>query len=451
MFKKSLEFILSIAAKIRIRALFIPLIILVFVIPNLFVFWTIYRGVDTLCRQRLHVGQASVNAIAWPIIGNVALIALISIILVIVAIWFAVQFIFLNPMKNFNAHMKAIAGRDLSHRLKQTDATNKEFALLKENFEAMTESLRTIIRTLSGKSTSVSESAYELTAMTKENKSSGTEISAALAGVARSVDTQLQKVNAARTESEAITGAVASITMLTMALNASTDQLRGSMSSGESNVQLTTQRMETIKATVTTLADLIEKLSQQTKDINTIIQAISDVADQTQILSFNASIEAARAGEEGRGFAVVAGEISKLADQSADSVQQVTRITAKIQEETSQVVASMRTGVAEVDQGMSAVYQTDKAFQQIEEYFRSIQQQVEQVDSGIDTISKASFKAASSYQAIEQMSHQTTEDAKRISEATDEQTAAVDEVASSANSLSEDAQELKAVASSFQF
>ncbi|MFT8708729.1 MAG: methyl-accepting chemotaxis protein [Sporolactobacillus sp.] len=449
-FKKPLASILAFTSKIRIRALFLPLVVLVFLIPNIFVFLTIYHGIKNLCLTKLHLSQSAVNATALPIIGNVALIALISIVIVSVCIWFAVQIIFLTPMAHFNAHMQAISNRELTGKLSKMDETNKEFKIMKDNLEAMTQSLRSIINTISEKSNNVSQSSQSLTATAEENKAVSDEIAGSLNEVASSAIRQLDQVNSATKETEEITNAIVSITMQTIQLSSSAKKSAQSVKDGQKNMHQATARMGAIKTTVNTLSELVTNLSNQTNEINKIIQVINDIADQTQILSFNAAIEAARAGEQGRGFAVVAEEIRKLADQSAGSAQHVHQIVTKIQTETGQVVDSMQTGVAEVEQGMEAVQMTDRSFKQVETYFNSIKSQVDTVDNEVNKISISSFKASATYKDIEASANTTSSKTQAISAATEEQAGAVEEVANSATALALIAEELHKMVSSFK-
>ena len=81
------------------------------------------------------------------------------------------------------------------------------------------------------------------------------------------------------------------------------------------------------------IIETIENLAEKSKSIATIIEAINEIAEQTTLLSLNASIEAARAGEAGKGFAVVAQEIRKLADESIRSAEEIAQIKGITAEE----------------------------------------------------------------------------------------------------------------------
>ena len=137
--------------------------------------------------------------------------------------------------------------------------------------------------------------------------------------------------------------------------------------------------MESINNNVDTLALVVEGLGKRSFEIGAITEVITAIADQTNLLSLNAAIEAARAGEHGRGFAVVSDEVRKLAEQSAQSAQQISQLITLIQEETKKAVKSMEKVSTEVEQGTSAVNEAGKSFNQIQATVNDVTLQVEEV------------------------------------------------------------------------
>lgn len=103
------------------------------------------------------------------------------------------------------------------------------------------------------------------------------------------------------------------------------------------------------------IAEQILRLSEQTHQIGSISNLVSDLASQTNMLALNAAVEAARAGEHGRGFAVVAGEIRKLADQSRKSAERINALVADVQNATNSTVMVTDEGTKTVEKIVDAI------------------------------------------------------------------------------------------------
>ena len=130
---------------------------------------------------------------------------------------------------------------------------------------------------------------------------------------------------------------------------------------GRRAVEDTVAVMGDVKTRTESIANSILALAEQAQAIGEIIAVVNNVADQTNILAFNAAIEAARAGEAGKGFGVVATEIKSLADQSKKATVQVRQILGEIQRATNSAVIATEHGAKTVDEALHTVNQADEA------------------------------------------------------------------------------------------
>ena len=119
------------------------------------------------------------------------------------------------------------------------------------------------------------------------------------------------------------------------------DDAAGMIQDGQKNIDVMAEQVQKSIEANDIVISRMESLSLQTEKMNTIIEMITGITDQTSLLSLNASIEAARAGDAGRGFAVVAGEISSLANQTTSATVSITELIQNINAELKEVSAAI--------------------------------------------------------------------------------------------------------------
>ena len=128
------------------------------------------------------------------------------------------------------------------------------------------------------------------------------------------------------------------------------------------------------------ISEEIQILVKMVDNINNIIAVISEIADQTNLLSLNASIEAARAGEQGKGFAVVASEVKKLAEESLAATEQIEKIISEVQAQSGKTIHYVEAAGGILERQEEAVSSAVSTFKNIHQY-------VSKLSEGIDSIS----------------------------------------------------------------
>lgn len=162
---------------------------------------------------------------------------------------------------------------------------------------------------------------------------------------------------------------------------------RQSADLGLSRVQSNSAAMHSLTEKVDKLAGVIELLRSDSNRIDSVLEVIRSIAEQTNLLALNAAIEAARAGEQGRGFAVVADEVRSLAQRTQHSTKEIHEIIQALQERTLAAIEMMADSQTAVSHASASTVQTSQSLQ-------AITLAVDAIDSNIQSMARAASEQA---------------------------------------------------------
>lgn len=206
------------------------------------------------------------------------------------------------------------------------------------------------------------------------------------------------------------------------------------------------EQMRLIQEAVMQSATVITELGEESDRIGKIVDTISSIAGQTNLLALNAAIEAARAGEHGRGFAVVADEVRKLAEQSSESAGEIAGLITSIQDKSQRAVTVMNEGVSRVEMGTKVVQASGSSFNEIAEMVRKVAEESQAMNNIVVALSDNTQNIEKAIQSVSVKSSSVSSEAESVSAASEELTATMSEIADSSKVLANMAQDmLKAV------
>ena len=220
---------------------------------------------------------------------------------------------------------------------------------------------------------------------------------------------------------------------------------------GEKGVNYAIHDIQSVENVVNEARATVDKLSESSKKIDTIVNTISNIAKQTNLLALNAAIEAAGAGEHGRGFAVVAEEVRKLAEASGEAAQKITVLIADIQKNTENAVISMQSGSEAVQTGTETVNQLKETFKAIREASEAVTVSAEIMADDLKKVGNQTGIVQEKSKNITEKGNQIASEMENVSAASQEQSASASEIAAASDSLARMAQDLSLSLQKFKY
>ena len=206
--------------------------------------------------------------------------------------------------------------------------------------------------------------------------------------------------------------------------------------SGKQDMDHINAGMSGISASISALSEQITKAGNATTQIGEMVSMIMNIAEETNLLSLNASIEAARAGEAGRGFAVVAEQIGKLASSSSSAADDISKLTAVIEGTVETAVIQMQESVSEVQKNVATVSDASETFDKL---YEKVNETGQRVNSMIGLVGRLNEVAAEMQQITESQTHA----AEQISVSADTVNIHTEHVTADSNIMAKSAEELK--------
>lgn len=353
-----------------------------------------------------------------------------------------------NPIRRLQKMAAQIAEGDLRNTL--VEIKNKdEIGQLAQAFNNMGNHLRSLIQEVGMNAEQVAASSEELTASAEQTGQATEHVALITEKLAEGAQVQVNSIEDSVALVQKMDGEAKEIAQASIHVKDSVDAAFGLATDGIVAVETAVDQMNAVSANVGDVSQVVRALGESSKEIGDIIAIITDIANQTNLLSLNAAIEAARAGEHGRGFAVVAGEVRKLAEKTAESGKRVSDVIHTIQLETHRTIEMVSRGEKEVERGIDAVQTAGKSFAEIKDSIRVINEQIQGVSDSSQQMSYGTHELVIAFEQINQVTIASSEGTHDVSASAQEQLASVEEIAAASRLLSGLAEELQESISKF--
>ncbi|MFC7557768.1 methyl-accepting chemotaxis protein [Paenibacillus farraposensis] len=385
---------------------------------------------------------------AQPILKQSLIVIGISILASAIIIVLMIRS-FLIPLRKLQAGTRIVRDGDLTERVNLS--SKDEFGELAQNFDQMTHALHTMVSEVNQTSSRLASSSLMIKESTEQTTESVQHVAETVMKSAENAATSAEASEQTANAVEEMAKDVSGIAESASSIVDSAGQTEQDVAQGSKTINNVRTQMDRILEAVSQTASLMDELSQLSDDAKQMNSAIAAISKQTNLLSLNASIEASRAGEAGRGFAVVAIEVRKLSEQSkasADSISQIiTQMLDLIQRSTATINGNVRNQVGE---GLRISQDAEGAFANIERSTSHILEQIRSVSAAAEEISASTEEVSATVTHLASLSRSSADSSQTTSAAAQEQMAAMEEIASSSQELFRMAQDLQELVKRFK-
>jgi methyl-accepting chemotaxis protein len=343
--------------------------------------------------------QADLQAMIWELLANFLLLTV-----VLWMAWLVIRNI-QQAMARIEQAMGRLAARDLTSRVQYQ--SRDEFGLIATGINAVADELQQVLQQIDSAVHQVAAAAEQASAVTLQTS--------------RGVAQQQQDTELAATAMHEMSATVRDVASSTAEAASETSSVQRHAEKGLKELQQTIVLIGKLSTQVQDTNSKILQVKTHSQAINSVLEVIRGIADQTNLLALNAAIEAARAGEQGRGFAVVADEVRHLAQRTQQSTIDIRKMIEALQQSTEQASGEMQQSLVQAEQGATNINATG--------------QLLEAVLDGIVTIHDKTTQIASAAEEQTTVAEEINQNIIRISDVSVQTSTGAEQTASTAREL----------------
>ncbi|RNB87359.1 methyl-accepting chemotaxis protein [Brevibacillus fluminis] len=413
------------------------------------------KGGSVIGLLGVDMGAKEIDSISQKVvIGNLPAMLATGLIITGLALLFLYIIIRrrIKPLKKLQVLTKRIAQGDMSligELQADKGMADDEIGQLQESYRQMVVDLHAILSQVKDASTQVAASAEELAASAEQSTAMTNQIVTTTKQVAGAADEQRQSLDTAMQEFMEMSQAIQMVVSNSEETMRQADHASHASKDGMMRVDLVVKQMNEINQTVQQTGQIVEKLSERSLEIGNIVNMITQIAGQTNLLALNAAIEAARAGEQGRGFAVVADEVRKLAEQSGTFANQITQLIESIQTETKNAVQAMQSGANKVQSGLEVTSQVSESFRAIEKAISDMSEKAREASESTHHIAQSSERVTHLTEGVAEAFRESAASSEQNVRASKEQLSSMEDITQSSDALAKVAEEMQGVLTKF--
>ncbi|GAE34488.1 methyl-accepting chemotaxis protein [Halalkalibacter akibai] len=348
---------------------------------------------------------------------------------------------YLKKIQLLNQSAKEIAAGNLAVEIPEIQS-NDEIGELANSFKEMTYTIKGLLNEVNHSSDQLAAASEQLTASAEQTKFVTNEVTVAMQSIAASNETQVRSIEEGTTSLNEMSDSINKVTGLVVNAAEQSNKTAKEAEKGNKMIGQIINQMSSITQSVHDSSTVVKKLDDRSSEIGQIIQVITGISDQTNLLALNAAIEAARAGEHGKGFAVVADEVRKLAEESKQSANLISELIKEIQADSSAAMEVMSRGTGDVKDGVTLVNEAGDLFGLILQSVKQVTEEIQRVSGSALLIDQNTTKVKETIELLEDIARQTAANSQNVASSSEEQLASMEEISTSAEALSEMAQDL---------